>query len=169
MHENEEQEEQREQRRLELEEEDRRRQADSELGDYDVLQYRCEEELETGLYDSIEDECVEDEHSLLLRSAKLEMVEPQSAQSAEYTQENLPYPQENLPYALRFRLMSNGGKMRAEDARREMHLAKELFSLILDSMSDIEIRPNRLNETELVIILKSDLARISIGGDPSIL
>ena len=164
-------EQQKEQRRLELEEEDRWKQYqdDWELGDYDLLRYRCEEDLENGLDDFIEDEYEGDEHSRLLRSAKLEMVEPQSAQSTEYTQENLPYPQENLPYALRFLLLSNGGKMRVEDARLEMHLAKELFSLILDSMSDIEIRPNRLDETEPVIILKSDLARISCGGDPSIL
>jgi hypothetical protein len=138
-------EQQKEQRRLELEEEDWRKehQVSSELGDYDLLQYRCEEELETG-----PDDFVEDEHSRVLRFATLEMIEPQSTQEDQAYQANL----------LRVLLMVNGGKMRAEDARREMHLTKELFSLLLASMGEyIETKPYRLDETELVIILKSNI------------
>lgn len=141
---------QKEQRRLELEEEDWRKehQMSSELGDYDLLQYRCEEELETEPDDFVEDEQEEDEHSRTLRFATLEMVEPQSTQKDQAYQANF----------LRGLLVVNGGKMRAEDARRKMHLTKELFSMLLASMGEyIETKPYRLDGTELVIILKSNL------------
>ncbi len=56
---------------------------------------------------------------------------------------------------LRALLAVNGGKMLAKDARKKMHLSKELFSMLIASMCDyIEVKPYHLDRRQLVIILK---------------
>jgi hypothetical protein len=114
----------------------------SELGDYDLLQYRCGEELETELDDFVEDEQEEDEHSRLLRFAALEMVEPQP----------MPNDRGEILKAL---LASNGGKLLRSQARKKMHLSESSFSELLATMGGyIEVRPYHRNKNQKVLVLK---------------
>jgi hypothetical protein len=77
------------------------------------------------------------------RLTKLEKIEPQPLQR-------------DRGDILRALIAANGGKMLAKDARQKMHLTKELFSMLLASMSEyIEIKPYRLDRRQSIIILKS--------------
>ena len=56
---------------------------------------------------------------------------------------------------LRALIAANGGRMLAKDARQKMHLSKELFSMLIASMSDyIEIKPLRSDKRRKVLSLK---------------
>lgn len=56
---------------------------------------------------------------------------------------------------LRALLAANSGKMLAQDARKKMHLSKQLFSMLVASMGDhIETKPLRADNRKKVLILK---------------
>ncbi|NTV27068.1 MAG: hypothetical protein HGA93_00045 [Methanothrix sp.] len=56
---------------------------------------------------------------------------------------------------LRALLAANSGKMLAQDARKKMHLSKQLFSMLIASMGDlIETKPLRADNRKKVLILK---------------
>jgi len=57
---------------------------------------------------------------------------------------------------LRALLAANGGKMLATDARRKMHLSKQLFSMLIPSMRDyIEVKPLHSDNRKKLLILKT--------------
>ena len=77
------------------------------------------------------------------RIAKLERVDPQPLQK-------------DRGEILRALLAANGGKMLAKDARQKMRLSKQLFSMLLSSMSDdIEIKPLHSDNRRKVLILRT--------------
>ena len=77
------------------------------------------------------------------RIAKLERVDPQTLQK-------------DRGEILRALLAANGGKMLAKDARQKMRLSKQLFSMLLSSMSDdIEIKPLHSDNRRKVLILRT--------------
>ena len=77
------------------------------------------------------------------RIAKLERVDPQPLQK-------------DRGEILRALLAANGGKMLAKDARQKMRLSKQLFSMLLSSMSDdIEIKPLHTVNRKRVLILRT--------------
>ena len=56
---------------------------------------------------------------------------------------------------LRALITANGGKMLAKEARQKMHLRKELFSMLLSSMTEeIEIKPLHSDKRKKVLMLK---------------
>jgi DNA mismatch repair ATPase MutL len=55
---------------------------------------------------------------------------------------------------LRALLAANGGKMLAKDARKKMHLRKELFSPLLKKCDFIEVKPLHSDGRKKIIILK---------------
>ena len=75
------------------------------------------------------------------RLAKLEKVEPQPLQK-------------DRGEILRALIVANGGKMLAKDARQKMHLSKQLFSMLINSMDDIETKPLHSDKRKLVLTLK---------------
>lgn len=76
------------------------------------------------------------------RLAKLEKKEPQPLQK-------------DRSEILRALIVANGGKMLAKDARKKMHLRKELFSMLIASMDDeIEIKPLNNDKRNRVLSLK---------------
>ena len=75
------------------------------------------------------------------RLAKLEKVEPQPLQR-------------DRGDILRALIVANGGKMLAKDARQKMHLSKQLFSMLINSMDDIETKPLHSDKRKLVLTLK---------------
>ena len=53
-------------------------------------------------------------------------------------------------------IAANGGKMLAKEARQKMRLTKQLFSMLLSSMSDdIEIKPLHTVNRKRVLILRT--------------
>ena len=75
------------------------------------------------------------------RLTKLEKVEPQPLQK-------------DRGEILRALIVANGGKMLAKDARQKMHLSKQLFSMLINSMDDIETKPLHSDKRKLVLTLK---------------
>ena len=75
------------------------------------------------------------------RLTKLEKVEPQPLQR-------------DRGAILRALIAANGGKMLAKDARQKMHLSKQLFSMLINSMDDIETKPLHSDKRKLVLTLK---------------
>ncbi len=75
------------------------------------------------------------------RITKLEKVEPQPLQK-------------DRGEILRALIVANGGKMLAKDARQKMHLSKQLFSMLINSMDDIETKPLHSDKRKLVLTLK---------------
>ena len=75
------------------------------------------------------------------RLTKLEKVEPQPLQK-------------DRADILRALIAANGGKMLAKDARQKMHLSKQLFSMLINSMDDIETKPLHSDKRKLVLTLK---------------
>lgn len=75
------------------------------------------------------------------RLSKLEKVEPQPLQK-------------DRGEILRALIAANGGKMLAKDARQKMHLSKQLFSMLINSMNDIETKPLHSDKRRLVLTLK---------------
>jgi hypothetical protein len=75
------------------------------------------------------------------RITKLEKVEPQPLQK-------------DRAEILRALIAANGGKMLAKDARQKMHLSKQLFSMLINSMDDIETKPLHSDKRKLVLTLK---------------
>ena len=75
------------------------------------------------------------------RLTKLEKVEPQPLQK-------------DRGEILRALTVANGGKMLAKDARQKMHLSKQLFSMLINSMDDIETKPLHSDKRKLVLTLK---------------
>jgi len=66
-----------------------------------------------------------------------------------------PQPmQRDRAEVLRALLVANGGKMLATDARRKMHLRKELFSPLLKKCDFVEVKPLHSDGRKKVIILK---------------
>jgi len=61
---------------------------------------------------------------------------------------------EDRAEVLRALLVANGGKMLATDARRKMHLRKELFSPLLKKCDFVEVKPLHSDGRKKVIILK---------------
>jgi len=56
---------------------------------------------------------------------------------------------------LRALIAAHGGKMLAKDARQKMRLSKQLFSMLVASMSDyVEIKPLHSDKRKKVLILK---------------
>jgi hypothetical protein len=56
---------------------------------------------------------------------------------------------------LRALLAASGGKLLAQDARKKMHLSKQLFSMLVASMGDyIETKPLHSDNRKLVLLLK---------------
>jgi hypothetical protein len=64
-----------------------------------------------------------------------------------------PQPaQQDRGEILRAILIANGGKMFAKDARQQMRLPKNLFSMLLKSQTDsIKVRPFHLDHRRLVL------------------
>ena len=75
------------------------------------------------------------------RLTKLEKVEPQPLQK-------------DRGEILRALIVANGGTMLAKDARQKMHLSKQLFSMLINSMDDIETKPLHSDKRKLVLTLK---------------
>jgi len=76
------------------------------------------------------------------RLAKLERIEPQPMQK-------------DRGEILRALIAAYGGKILAKDARLKMRLSKQLFSMLVASMSDyIEIKPLHSDKRKKVLILK---------------
>ena len=75
------------------------------------------------------------------RLTKLEKVDPQTLQK-------------DRGEILRALIVANGGKMLAKDARQKMHLSKQLFSMLINSMDDIETKPLHSDKRKLVLTLK---------------
>ena len=76
------------------------------------------------------------------RITKLEKVEPQPLQK-------------DRAEILRALIAANGGKMLAKDARKKMHLSKELFSMLIASMGDyLEVKPLHSDKRKKVLVLK---------------
>ena len=75
------------------------------------------------------------------RLTKLEKVEPQPLQK-------------DRGEILRALIVANGGKMLAKDARPKMHQVKQLFSMLINSMDDIETKPLHSDKRKLVLTLK---------------
>ena len=77
------------------------------------------------------------------RIAKLERVDPQPLQRERGE-------------ILRALIAANGGKMLAKEARQKMRLSKQLFSMLLSSMSeDIKTKPLHTDNRKLVLILRT--------------
>ncbi len=77
------------------------------------------------------------------RLKKLEKVDPQPLQK-------------DRGEILRALIAANGGKMLAKDARQKMHLSKELFSMLLATMSDyIEIKPLHSDNRRKLLIIRT--------------
>lgn len=69
-----------------------------------------------------------------------------------------PHPlQKDRSKVLRALLAANNGKLLLKDARKTMHLRKDLFSQLLKSCDFIELKPYHLDRRQTVIILKSEL------------
>jgi hypothetical protein len=66
-----------------------------------------------------------------------------------------PWPsQANRAKILKLLIEANGGKMFAKDARQQMRLPKNLFSMLLKSQADsIKVRPFHLDHRRLVLEL----------------
>jgi len=76
------------------------------------------------------------------RLAKLERIEPQPMQKERGE-------------ILRALIAAHGGKMLTKDARLKMRLSKQLFSMLVSSMSDyVEIKPMHSDKRKKVLILK---------------
>jgi len=75
------------------------------------------------------------------RLTKLEKVEPQPLQK-------------DRGEILRALIVANGGKMLAKAARQKLHLSKQLFSMLINSMDDIETKPLHSDKRKLVLTLK---------------
>jgi hypothetical protein len=74
------------------------------------------------------------------------------------TKQIKPQPlQEDRGELLRALLVSNGGKILAKDARRKMHLSESVFSRLIRTMKDIEIRPYHLKQNQNLLVLRSKL------------
>jgi len=76
------------------------------------------------------------------RLVKLEKVKPQPLQK-------------DRGEILRALIAANGGRMLAKEARQKMHLSKELFSMLIASMSDyIEVKSLHSDKRKKVLALK---------------
>jgi hypothetical protein len=51
-------------------------------------------------------------------------------------------------------LTANGGKMFAKDCRQQMHMPKNLFSMLLKSLPEISVRSFHLDKRRVVLELK---------------
>ena len=69
-----------------------------------------------------------------------------------------PQPtQKDRAEVLRALLVANGGKMLATDARKKMHLRKDVFSQLLNTCNFIERKPLHSDKRKVILILKSEL------------
>jgi hypothetical protein len=68
----------------------------------------------------------------------------------------MPQPlQKDRGEILKALVAANGGKMLTMDARKKMHLSKQLFSMLLVSMKDcIEIKPLHTDKRKKILTLK---------------
>ncbi len=72
--------------------------------------------------------------------------------------EKEPQPlQKDRADILRAILAANGGKMLAKDARKKMHLRKDLFSQLLKTCDFVTLKPYHADKRQKIIILKSEL------------
>jgi len=65
--------------------------------------------------------------------------------------------QKDRAEVLRALLIANNGKMLAADARKKMHLRKDLFSQLLNACGFIERKPLHSDKRKTILILKGEL------------
>jgi hypothetical protein len=84
------------------------------------------------------------------------------AQDAAFTNQRVkkleykePHPlQKDRADMLRALILASGGKLPEKMARQKMHLSKQLFTYLLASMEDIELRPLETDRRHKLLVLK---------------